>query len=67
MKDTYVEEELIEASNVFARDENGVINAAELSHVMTNLGEKVTDISNLYRGVQLRYFIVIGMWRRNCF
>lgn len=28
---------------VFDRDGNGFISAAELRHVMTNLGEKLTD------------------------
>merc|ERR1712151_652231 len=43
MKDTDTEEELIEAFKVFDRDGNGWISAAELRHVMTNLGEKITD------------------------
>merc|ERR1712017_32397 len=43
MKDTDTEEELIEAFKVFDRDGNGFISAAELRHVMTNLGEKFTD------------------------
>lgn len=43
MKDTDSEEELIEAFKVFDRDGNGLISAAELRHVMTNLGEKLTD------------------------
>ena len=30
-------------SEVFDRDGNGFISAAELRHVMTNLGEKLTD------------------------
>ena len=42
-KDTDTEEELIEAFKVFDRDGNGLISAAELRHVMTNLGEKLTD------------------------
>lgn len=37
------EEEFIEAFKVFDRDGNGLISAAELKHVMTNLGEKLTD------------------------
>ena len=32
-----------EAFKVFDRDGNGFISAAELRHVMTNLGEKLTD------------------------
>jgi len=43
MKDTDTEEELIEAFKVFDRDGNGLISASELRHVMTNLGEKLTD------------------------
>jgi len=43
MKDTDTEEELIEAFKVFDRDGSGYISAAELRHVMTNLGEKITD------------------------
>ena len=31
------------ANEVFDRDGNGFISAAELRHVMTNLGEKLTD------------------------
>jgi len=34
---------LVEAFKVFDRDGNGFISAAELRHVMTNLGEKLTD------------------------
>ena len=43
MKDTDTEEELIDAFKVFDRDGNGLISAAELRHVMTNLGEKLSD------------------------
>ena len=43
MKDQVTEEELIEALKVFDRDGNGLISAAELRHVMTNLEEKLTD------------------------
>ncbi|CAG2208547.1 CALM [Mytilus edulis] len=43
MKDTDSEEELREAFRVFDKDGNGFISAAELRHVMTNLGEKLTD------------------------
>ena len=37
------EEELIEALKVFDRDGNGLISAAELRLVMTNLNEKLID------------------------
>jgi hypothetical protein len=43
MKDTDTEEELIEAFKVFDRGGSGFISAAELRHVMSNLGEKITD------------------------
>jgi len=43
MKETDTEEELREAFKVFDKDGNGFISAAELRHVMTNLGEKLTD------------------------
>lgn len=43
MKETDSEDELREAFKVFDRDGNGLISAAELRHVMTNLGEKLTD------------------------
>ena len=43
MKDTDSEEEIMEAFKVFDKDGNGFISAAELRHVMTNLGEKLTD------------------------
>ena len=43
MKDTDSEEEIWEAFKVFDRDNNGFISAAELRHVMTSIGEKLTD------------------------
>ncbi|CAF1141127.1 unnamed protein product [Rotaria sordida] len=43
MKDTDSEEEIREAFRVFDKDGHGFISAAELRHVMTNLGEKLTD------------------------
>merc|ERR1712115_9805 len=43
MKDTDSEEEIREAFRVFDKDGNGFISAAELRHVMINLGEKLTD------------------------
>jgi hypothetical protein len=43
MKDTDNEEEIREAFCMFDKDGNGYISAADLHHVMTNLGEKLTD------------------------
>ena len=43
MIDTEGEEEIKEAFRVFDKDGNGHISAAELRHIMTNLGEKLTD------------------------
>ena len=43
MKDVDSEEEIREAFRVFDKDGNGFISSAELRHVMTNLGEKLTD------------------------
>ena len=43
MKDTDSEEEILEAFKVFDKDGNGFVSAAELRHIMTNLGEKLTD------------------------
>ena len=43
MTTLYSEEEIREAFRVFDKDGNGFISAAELRHVMTNLGEKLTD------------------------
>ena len=36
-------EDFFEGLKVFDKDGNGYISAAELRHVMTNLGEKLTD------------------------
>lgn len=43
MKDTDSEEEILEAFRVFDRDNKGYISSSELIHVMSNLGEKLTD------------------------
>ncbi|KRZ11451.1 Calmodulin, partial [Trichinella zimbabwensis] len=43
MKDSDSEQELKEAFQVFDKDKDGFISAAELHYVMTNLGEKLTD------------------------
>lgn len=43
MKYTVSEEELKEAFKVFDKDQDGLISASELRHIMTSLGEKLTD------------------------
>ncbi|KAG8971193.1 hypothetical protein FRB90_010570 [Tulasnella sp. 427] len=43
LKDTTEEEEILEVFKVFDKDGDGMINAAELRHVMWNLGEKMTE------------------------
>lgn len=43
MEDTDLEKELQEAFKVFDRDNDGFISAAELRHVMTSIGENLTD------------------------
>jgi hypothetical protein len=43
MKDTDSEEDILEAFRVFDKDCNGLISAAELPHIMSTLGEKLTD------------------------
>ncbi|XP_023982848.1 calmodulin-1-like [Physeter macrocephalus] len=43
MKDTESKKEIREASWVFEKDGNCYISATEQCHVMTNLGEKLTD------------------------
>ena len=43
MKDPDTEEDLIEAFKIFDKVGFGVISVAELRHVMTNLGERLTE------------------------
>jgi len=43
LQENDTEEEIVEAFKVFDKDGNGYISAAELRHVMCNLGEKLTD------------------------
>ena len=42
MKEAHREDEIREAFRVFDKDGNGFISAAELGHVMNNLGENLT-------------------------
>jgi len=42
-KEGDTEEDLIDAFKVFDKDGNGFISAVELRHVMTSLGEKLSD------------------------
>ena len=49
MRDTDSEEEIKEAFKVFDKDGNGYISAAELRHVMTNLGEYLQDFAVSHR------------------
>ncbi|KAJ8308351.1 hypothetical protein KUTeg_013225 [Tegillarca granosa] len=43
MKDVDTEDELRQSFQIFDKDGNGYISAAELKHVMLSLGEKLTD------------------------
>ena len=43
LKETDSMEEILQAFRAFDKDGNGLISAAYLRHVMTNLGEKLTD------------------------
>lgn len=51
MKETDIEEELVEAFKVFDRDGNGLISAHELRFVMSTSGEQLTeeDIEEMIR------------------
>ncbi|XP_035661432.1 calmodulin-like isoform X2 [Branchiostoma floridae] len=42
MLQTDVQEEILQAFRVFDKDGDGYVSAAELRHVMTNLGEKIS-------------------------
>ncbi|XP_036182939.1 calmodulin-alpha-like isoform X2 [Myotis myotis] len=70
-KDTDNEEEIREAFQVFDKDGNGCISAAQVCHVMTNLGEKLIDdeVDEIIRegdidgGGQINYKEFIQMMR----
>jgi len=55
MKDTDMEEELIEAFKVFDRDGNGYISSTELKLVINSLGEELSkeDIDDMIKEVDL--------------
>lgn len=57
MKDTDSEEEIKEAFKVFDKDGNGYISAAELRHVMTNLG-----VSKRHACVFIRKLMFLFVW-----
>ena len=48
------EEELIEGLKVFDKEQNGNISSAELRHLLTNLGERLTDeeVEQLLSGLE---------------
>ncbi|KAL9657491.1 hypothetical protein ABK040_016757 [Willaertia magna] len=43
MNDNESEDEVVEAFKVFDRDNDGVISAAELRHILTSMGEKLNE------------------------
>jgi calmodulin len=59
MRDTDSEEEIKEAFKVFDKDGNGFISAAELRHVMTNLGASFLHLFPHTR-IDFRIFIYAG-------
>ena len=69
MKDTDSEDEIREAFKVFDKDGNGFISAAELRHVMTNLGGKFGDgsitisINWICRDIDMHAEIIMCLYR----
>uniref|UniRef100_J3N5U2 Calmodulin-like protein 1 n=1 Tax=Oryza brachyantha TaxID=4533 RepID=J3N5U2_ORYBR len=43
LRDTEAEDDIRDAFRVFDKDQNGFITADELRHVMTNLGDRISD------------------------
>jgi calmodulin len=67
MKDTDTEEELIEAFRMFDRSGSGFVSSAQLRHVMTYLGENLTNeeleemIRDLDDDGQINYEVFVRM------
>lgn len=59
MKDTDSEEEIKEAFKVFDKDGNGFISTSELQHVMSNLGEKLTDEEMVLLSISVIFYRII--------
>ena len=53
-KDQSTEEDFIEGLRVFDKDGSGMINSAELRHLLTTLGERLTDeeVEQLLSGLE---------------
>lgn len=56
------EDDIIEAFRVFDKDGNGTISAAELRHVMTNLGEKLTDEEVILAALEYTHSLVTELF-----
>ena len=57
MKDTDSEEEILEAFKVFDKDGNGFISAAELRHIMTNLGTIYLHLLYVYEILSIHVLV----------
>ncbi|KAL3623071.1 hypothetical protein CASFOL_031887 [Castilleja foliolosa] len=62
--DTDSEEELKEAFRVLDKDQNGFISAAELRHVMTNLGENKKVLSHGKGGRDASIVVIVVLCRQ---
>ena len=65
MKDTDSEEEILEAFKVFDKDGNGFISAAELRHIMTNLGTIYLHLLYVYEILSIH--VLVTDWPTNQF